>query len=142
MRYKNPGATIDLIIEKNEKILLIERKYEPFKGKWALPGGFIDYGKETLEKAAVREGGEETSLKIKLKDLEFFGVYSSPNRDPRGHIISHVYIVKKYSGELKANDDAKQVRWFPLYELPKLAFDHKKIINDYRKRSKKCLKKF
>lgn len=142
MKFKNPGATIDLIIEKNEKILLIERKYEPFKGKWALPGGFIDYGKETLEKAAVREGGEETSLKIKLKDLEFFGVYSSPNRDPRGHIISHVYIVKKYSGELKANDDAKQVRWFPLYELPKLAFDHKKIINDYRKWSKKCLKKF
>lgn len=133
MKFKNPAATIDLIIEKNEKILLIERKYEPFKGKWALPGGFIDYGKETLEKAAVREGGEETSLKIKLKDLEFFGVYSSPNRDPRGHIISHVYIVKKYSGEPKANDDAKKTQWFPLYALPKLAFDHNKIIDNYLK---------
>ena len=126
--YKNPASTVDVIVEKEEKILLIRRKYEPFKNVWALPGGFIDYGKETLEEAASRELKEETGL-VTLS-LKLFGVYSSPDRDPRGHTISHVYTAK-VSGKLRAWDDAKEAAYFPLDNLPELAFDHEKILEDY-----------
>jgi 8-oxo-dGTP diphosphatase len=132
MRYKNPCATVDLIVEKNNKILLIKRKNGPFKNMWALPGGFLDYGKETLEQAAKRELEEETSIITKTSDLELLGIYSDPGRDPRGHVISHTYIVKEYAGTPKANDDAKDVGFFSLENLPELAFDHDRIIEDYK----------
>ena len=129
--YENPCATADVIVEKDKQILLIRRGIEPFKNKWALPGGHIDYGKETLERAATRELREETGISVSEKDLRFFGVYSEPNRDPRRHYITHVYIAKNFNGRLMASDDAREVRFFPLDSLPELAFDHKKIIGDY-----------
>lgn len=131
-RYINPASTVDLIVLYNGEIVLVKRKHEPFKGHWALPGGFLECGKETLEEAAARELFEETSLQTNLNELRLIRVYSDPKRDPRGHIISHVYEVKNYSGNLRANDDAAEVKVFK--NPPKrLAFDHRKIINDYFK---------
>lgn len=125
-------CTVDLIVPYKEGIVLIKRKYKPFKDHWALPGGHLNIGLETLEQAAVRELFEETSLKTNPKKIRLIGVYSDPKRDPRGHAISNVYLVKKYSGTLCANDDAKEVRVFK--KLPKkLAFDHEKILEDYLK---------
>lgn len=130
--YINPASTVDLIVENENGILLIKRKNNPFKGMWALPGGFIDMGKESLEEAAVRELKEETSLTTKVSDLHLVGVYSDPLRDPRGHVIDHAYHVKRYFGELKAEDDAADAGIFPRNRLPKdLAFDHSKILRDY-----------
>ena len=134
MEYRNPSATADIIIERNNQILLIRRKHEPFKDMWALPGGFLEYGKETLEETAVRELNEETGLRIKLDDIEMFGIYSNPDRDPRGHVISHVYIARNFNGQPIANDDAADVRFFQLGNLPELAFDHEKILEDYKSR--------
>ena len=132
MRYKNPASTSTIIIEDNDEVLLIKRKKKPYKDKWALPGGFIKYRKETLEECAVREGKEETGYLI--RGLNLFEVNSHPKRDPRGHVIDHVYIITKYSGEGKAGDDAKSMKRFNLYEhLPKLAFDHNKVVEDYKK---------
>jgi len=133
MAYKNPGSTTDIIIENEGNILLIKRNSWPFKNKWALPGGFLDCGKESLEEAAARELMEETSLSTKVKDLAFFRTYSNPHRDPRGHVISHVYIARRVEGIPKAGDDAGDVRFFPLNNLPELAFDHRDIITDYIK---------
>ena len=125
MDYKSPKLTVDGIILKDGKILLIKRKNEPFKGKWALPGGFVDYGEKT-EDAVVREIFEETGLKTKIINL--IGVYSDPNRDPRGHTVSVVYKLKPYGGELQNGDDASDAKFFAFDELPELAFDHKEII--------------
>lgn len=130
--YINPASTVDLIVLCNGGIVLIKRKYEPFKNYWALPGGFLELGKETLEQAAARELFEETSLRTNPKELRLVGVYSNPGRDPRGHVIAHAYEVRNYSGELRANDDAAKVRAFK--KLPdKLAFDHKEILSNYFK---------
>ncbi len=131
MKYKKPSLTVDGIIEKDSKILLIKRGNEPFKNKWALPGGFVEYGEKT-EKAVVREIFEETGLKTDIKNL--FGVYSDPNRDPRGHTVSVVYSLKVIGGKLKSGDDACDAEFFDLNKLPDLGFDHKKIISDYRRK--------
>lgn len=128
-RFKNPGSTVDLIVLSKEKILLIQRKIEPFKNKWALPGGFLEYGEECLEDAAKRELEEETNLEA--ESLELIGVYSNPERDPRGHVISHVFVVKNFKGKPLAGDDAKEAKWFSLLKLPRLAFDHNKILKDF-----------
>lgn len=134
MEFKNPGTTTDLIVEnKNGKILLIKRKHEPFKGKWALPGGFLNYGEETLEECAVRELEEETHLITKPNSLELLGVYSKPYRDPRGHTIAHAYIVRGYSGKVKPDDDAEEKKWADKKSLTGLAFDHDEIIKDFYK---------
>ena len=85
MRYKSPKLTVDAIITKNDKILLIKRRRKPFKDFWALPGGFVNYG-EKVEDAVIREVLEETNLECKIEKL--LGVYSDPNRDPRGHTVS------------------------------------------------------
>jgi len=128
--YINPASTVDLIVSCNGGIILIKRKHEPFKDYWALPGGFLEHGKETLEQAAVRELFEETNLMTNPGELGLVGVYSDPKRDPRGHVISHVYEVRNYSGELTANGDAAEVSIFR--ELPDiLAFDDKKVIKHY-----------
>lgn len=131
-RYVNPASTVDLIVPYEGGIVLIKRKHDPFKDHWALPGGFLELGKETLEEAAARELFEETSLRTDPNKLRLIGVYSDPQRDPRGHVIAHAYEARNYSGELRANDDAAEVRVFR--ELPdKLAFDHSRILNDYFK---------
>jgi 8-oxo-dGTP diphosphatase len=130
--FINPASTVDLIVPYNGGIVLVKRKYEPFKDCWALPGGFLEIDKETLEEAGARELFEEISLKANPKWLRLVGVYSEPRRDPRGHIIAHAYEVLIYSGKLKASDDAAEARVF--IKLPnKLAFDHKKILGDYFK---------
>ena len=133
--YVNPASAVDLIVPYELGIVLVKRKYAPFKNCWALPGGFLEMGKETLEQAAARELFEETGLKSNAFDLRLLGVYSNPKRDPRGHVISHTYEVLNYSGKLKASDDAAEVRVFE--KLPKkLAFDHEKILGDYFKNKK------
>ena len=129
--YKNPAATATLIVQKEDKLLLIQRKNEPYKDFWALPGGFLEYGKETLEGAGVRELGEETGLVAKVEDLILLRVASEPDRDPRGHVIDHIYIVSKYSGTVEAKDDAKDYKWFSFTDLPPIAFDHIKAIKLY-----------
>lgn len=127
MSYKSPKITVDGIILKDEKILLIKRKNEPYKDNWALPGGFVEYG-ETVEKAVIREVLEETGLQTEISKL--IGVYSDPDRDPRGHTITTVYSLNIVKGDMKSGDDAKDVKFFDLKQLPSLSFDHGKIIND------------
>lgn len=130
--FENPASTVDMIVPYDKGIVLIRRKHPPFQGCWALPGGYLECGKETLEEAAIRELREETSLIAEVSDLNLIGVYSSPTRDPRGHVISHVYEVERVKGELKAMDDAAEIEVFK--ELPvNLAFDHRKIIENYMK---------
>src|SRR3989344_5650769 len=97
MEYKHPCATADVIVERDNKVLLIRRKHEPFRNFWALPGGHINFGKETLEETAKRELGEETGILVDEENLRLFGVYSEPNRDPRGHYITHVYEIGRAS---------------------------------------------
>ena len=127
MNYNSPKLTVDGVVIKDKKILLIKRKKQPFKGKWALPGGFVEYGEKT-EDATVREVLEETGLKTKISHL--VGVYSDPDRDPRGHIITIVYLLEICEEELKSGNDASDVMFFDLKELPELAFDHDIIIKD------------
>lgn len=133
LQYRNPTPTVDIIIEiqgtsKLPSIVLIERKNFPFG--WALPGGFIDYG-ETAENAAIREAFEETTLKVKLKRL--LGVFSAPDRDPRGHTLSVVFVAGA-EGKPIAQDDAQRAKIFSLDELPnEMAFDHAHILEMYRK---------
>ena len=136
-KYRNPVPTVDIIIEIDredgkEGIVLIERKNPPYG--WALPGGFVDYG-ESLEEAAIREAKEETSLDIQLKNQ--FHTYSDPERDPRQHTISTVYVAKA-QGKPKAQDDAKEIGVFTEKEINfPLAFDHQKILRDYFEQNKK-----
>jgi len=127
MNYKSPRLTTDGAVIQNNKILLIKRKNEPFKGKWALPGGFIEYG-ERVEDAVLREISEETGLKTKIKKI--IGIYSDPNRDPRGHIVTIVYLLDIINGVLKGGDDAIEAKFFNLNNLPDLSFDHETIIKD------------
>jgi ADP-ribose pyrophosphatase YjhB (NUDIX family) len=131
-----PASTVDCIVPFNHDILLIRRLNPPFRGKWALPGGFIDYNEENLEQAAIRELKEETGLIAKQDDLKLIGCWSNPNRDPRDHHITHVYEVTDFKGKLKAGDDATVARffhWETIWEEMKseLAFDHKQILKDY-----------
>jgi ADP-ribose pyrophosphatase YjhB (NUDIX family) len=126
-KYRNPFPTVDIIIELDKHgIVLIKRKNPPFG--WALPGGFVDYG-ESLESAALREAREETGLDVEL--LYQLGAYSDPERDPRHHTISVVFVARA-TGEPKAADDAEDVGVFDPNSLPEqLAFDHAKILQDY-----------
>jgi 8-oxo-dGTP diphosphatase len=127
MQRKSPAITVDAIILKDHSILLVQRKYEPFQGLWALPGGFVEYG-ETTEQAVIREVREETGLETRVHGL--LGVYSDPSRDPRGHTITVAYLVTPVGGTLMAGDDAALVRYFKDDELPRLAFDHTIIVKD------------
>lgn len=125
-KYRSPLVTVDIIIEINGGIVLIERKNPPLG--WALPGGFVDYG-ESLESSAIREAKEETSLDIRLK--EQFHSYSAPDRDPRHHTITTVFIARGI-GIPKPADDAKNLGVFKEANLPEpIVFDHNKIIKDY-----------
>lgn len=124
--YKNPTPTVDIIIARENQIVLVERRNAPHG--WALPGGFVDEG-EYVEQAAIREALEETALAVSL--LELFYVYSDPARDPRQHTMSTVFIAQA-PGEPQGGDDAQSARYFPLDQLPAdLCFDHARIIADY-----------
>jgi 8-oxo-dGTP diphosphatase len=132
MSRQNPIPTVDIIIElldqPHRPIILVERQNPPHG--WAIPGGFVDYG-ESVETAARREAEEEICLKVDL--VEQFQVYSHPQRDPRQHTISVVFIATA-RGKPLAADDAKQVGVFHLWEIPpNLCFDHNRILQDYRR---------
>jgi ADP-ribose pyrophosphatase YjhB (NUDIX family) len=132
--YRNPVPTVDIIIEVDESIVLIKRKNPPHG--WALPGGFVDYG-ESYETAAVREAEEETGLAV--KNLQQFRTYSDPDRDPRQHTASTVFIAQADTPPT-AGDDAAEAELFTKESLPKLVFDHAKIIADYYIFKKKNVK--
>ena len=125
-------VTVDIVVfrEKNaqKEILLIQRKNEPFKNQWALPGGFVD-NDEDLETAAKRELREETC--VVASNLQQVKAYGNPYRDPRGYMVSVVYFTTVDSDtNAVAADDAKALQWFTVENLPDLAFDHQTIIED------------
>lgn len=124
--HRNPLPTVDVIIEVPPGIVLIERKNPPHG--WAIPGGFVDYG-ESVERCAVREAFEETGLVVRLTNLLY--VYSRPDRDPRHHTLSTVF-VGRADGDPVAADDAQRAGVFTADALPApLAFDHAQIVADY-----------
>lgn len=132
MKTTKTEITTDIVIikvEKNQKkILLIQRKNDPYKGKWALPGGFVETN-ETVISGAQRELKEETGLEVLKNDLKFIGYFDSPNRDPRGRIISFAFVAEVPSEtKCQAGDDAKEAHWFSIGHFPELAFDHQEII--------------
>lgn len=123
---ETPKLMVDVVIPSEEGVVLIRRGSEPFEGQWALPGGFVEIG-ETVEQAAVREAAEETGLAVEIAGL--VGVYSDPERDPRGHNVSVAFLVRVLSGDLQASSDASEVAVLDP-ETVELAFDHAKIIAD------------
>lgn len=126
-RFNNRGTSIDAVIVVDDKILLIKRGSNPFKGFWALPGGYVEWD-ESVEETVKREVQEE--LGVIVESSKLIGVYSKPNRHPK-QVINMAYAVK-ITGSLKAGDDAMVYKWFLFDSLPdELAFDHKIIINDY-----------
>jgi len=130
--YPRPALTADVAAVVNgpvPRVLLIRRGNEPFEGRWALPGGFVDED-ETPEAAARREFAEEVGLEY-CGAVELVGIYGEKGRDPRGWTVSAVYLAR-YDVEVGAcaGDDAADVRWFGADELPALAFDHDKIVAD------------
>lgn len=108
-------------------VLLIKRKYEPFKGKWAIPGGFVSEN-ESLEEAVERELKEETGIEINY--LEQLYTFGNPKRDPRSRVVSVAYfgLIKPSAFKIFASTDAEEVQWFKITELPKLSFDHDEIL--------------
>ena len=120
--------TVDPIILTNDgKVVLVKRGFDPYKDHWALPGGIVEYG-ETVEVAVIREAKEETGLDIKIEKL--VGVYSEPNRDPRGHFVSLCFLCVPVGGTLGTSEETKEVKTFSKGEIKsiKLAFDHQKIL--------------
>lgn len=137
--YPRPSVTVDIVVFTDEsphpQVLLIRRKNSPFKGLWALPGGFLEMD-ETLETTALRELHEETS--ISNVQLTQIGAFGNPDRDPRGRVITVAYlgIVNSEQHNAIAGSDAAEVAWFPTLDLPQIAFDHSKIIHMALKRLK------
>jgi 8-oxo-dGTP diphosphatase len=123
---ETPKLMVDVVIPAQRGVVLIRRGSEPFKGRWALPGGFVEVG-ETVEEAADREAAEETGLAVEVARL--VGVYSDPERDPRGHNVSVAFIARVLSGELCAGTDASEIAVLDPDSV-ELAFDHHKIIED------------
>lgn len=133
-KYPRPAVTVDIIIIRDAcadpEILLIQRLIHPYKDQWAIPGGFVDMD-ETAEQAAERELSEETGLENII--LNQFRTYSAVDRDPRGRTITIVFTgVARMDAEPKYGSDAKNVQWFKINNLPKLAFDHELILSDFK----------
>lgn len=124
---ETPKLMVDVVVPSEEgRILLIRRASDPYEGQWALPGGFVEVG-ETLEEAAAREAEEETGFEIDI--VRLIGVYSDPDRDPRGHNVSCVYLARVREGEPTPASDATEVSFLDPSEV-ELAFDHQKIVSD------------
>ena len=120
--------TADCVVaNRSGEVLLVRRANEPYKGCWALPGGFMEMD-ETIEQCAVRELKEETGLAVAPAEAAMVGVFSAPGRDPRGRTVTVAYRVDVAEAAPVAGDDAAEVRWWPLAALPPLAFDHAEII--------------
>ncbi len=132
--YPRPAVTADCVVitkENEPKVLLIQRGNEPFKGQWAFPGGFMNMD-ETTEQCAVRELEEETGLKV--CNIQQIGAYSKVDRDPRGRTVTVAYLAIIDKPEaVKGLDDAAKAQWFPISNLPELAFDHEEIMKDAKK---------
>ena len=125
---KLPRVTVDAFVEDGRgRLLLVRRGRPPFRGSWALPGGFCEWG-ETTEECCAREMLEETGVTVRVEKL--LGVYSDPKRDPRGHTVTVLYAARPVRGEAKGSDDAAEARWFTRKEIRGLAFafDHGEII--------------
>jgi 8-oxo-dGTP diphosphatase len=135
--YPRPALTVDAVVfrknEGNIEVLLIRRKFYPFEGMWALPGGFVEM-EETVEAAVDRELAEETSLKA--ENLEQLHVFSAVGRDPRGRTVSVTFygMVEMEKSEVCHGDDASEACWFPLNKIPEMAFDHIEAVDIARKR--------
>ena len=133
--YPKASNTVDIICTRfkgGKEVLLIERRGEPFKGSFAIPGGYINID-ETLEQSALRELKEETHL---VPDwIRQFKTYGNPKRDPRGRVISTVFYTSEFPENVEpvADDDAKSFKWVALNALPNLAFDHNQILEEFRK---------
>jgi ADP-ribose pyrophosphatase YjhB (NUDIX family) len=127
--YHNPVPAAGVVIEKDNKILLVKRKYEPYKGDWSCPAGFMEYD-ESPEQCAIREIKEELNVDVELDGL--FGVYSGMD-DPRTHAILIMYWAKIKGGELKPGDDAEEIRFFAKEEVPQnIAFlAHRQILKEF-----------
>lgn len=127
-RPKTPALAADcVVVDAKHRVLLVRRKYEPFKGQYALPGGFVEIG-ETVEDACRRELLEETG--VKAGKLQLLGVYSHPDRDPRGHICTVTFLTHVRSAIAKAGDDAAAAEWIDDWSGIDLAFDHAKVLAD------------
>jgi 8-oxo-dGTP diphosphatase len=123
-----PRLTVDAWIrDRRRHVLLVRRGRPPFEGRWGLPGGFCEF-KETTEACCAREALEETGVRVKVGEL--LGVYSKPDRDPRGHNVTVLYAARPVSGRAQGGDDAAEARWFAPADLRKLryAFDHRAIV--------------
>jgi 8-oxo-dGTP diphosphatase len=126
---ETPKLMVDVVIPSGRGIVLIRRAADPFEGRWALPGGFVEVG-ETVEAAAAREAAEETGLAVELAGL--VGVYSEPDRDPRGHNVSVAFLARVLSGDLTAATDAAEVAVLDPGTV-ELAFDHRRIVADAKR---------
>ncbi len=123
-----PLLAVDCVVfDAEDRLLLIQRANAPFRGLYALPGGFVDVG-ETVEQACQRELLEETG--IKAGRLTLVGVYSDPTRDPRGHVVSPAFVTRIRKATAIAGDDAASAAWVPRWRRLKLAFDHARIVRD------------
>lgn len=127
--YPRPMLTADcMVVNPCGEILLIRRGNEPYRGCWALPGGFMEMD-ETIEHCAVRELQEETGIVVGEEKLHLIGIFSRLGRDPRGRTVTAAYRIDLPTNtDAQSGDDAAEARWFPLSELPPLAFDHAEII--------------
>ena len=129
--YPRPMLTADCVVTRADgTLLLVQRGRDPYRGCWALPGGFMEMD-ETIEHCAARELHEETGIAVEPNALTLIGVYSAPGRDPRGRTVTAAYRLEVPLGTAAtAGDDAAQLRWWPLDALPPLAFDHHQIVTD------------
>ena len=123
---ETPKLMVDVVISSEDGVVLVRRGSDPFEGQWALPGGFVEVG-ETVREAAVREAAEETGLAVEVSRL--VGVYSDPDRDPRGHNVSVAFLACVLGGQMRAASDASEVVVLEPASV-ELAFDHSRIIAD------------
>jgi 8-oxo-dGTP diphosphatase len=126
----HPFVTVDGLVVVDGKLVTVIRRNPPFRGMPALPGGFLELG-ETTEQGVIREVQEETGLVTRV--LRLVGVYSDPARDPRGHTVTVAYALERIGGELEAASDAEAIALVPPDRLPPMAFDHARIVADWRK---------
>ena len=139
--YERPALTVDAIIYRQRRaasghgaenqILLIQRGIEPFKGKWALPGGHVDKY-EDPERACIREVVEETGVELYKDDTSLYYVVGGEGRDPRGWVVALVYVAyAPWTTEPQAGDDAAEAQWFSTNKLPEMAFDHRGVLDRF-----------
>jgi 8-oxo-dGTP diphosphatase len=136
MTPRNPSLAVDCVVfDGDGRLLLVRRKNPPFRGHYALPGGYVDYG-ESTERAAARELAEETGLRV--TSVSLVGVYSDPQRDPRGHVVSIAYRIDTADHDPNAGDDAASAEFVANWEELDLAFDHRIIVADAVRQRPAC----